>query len=118
MLATVKFPMNGKGKDIVATLTDGSTTKVYPQTEAAAQELRGLSRGQQIELGRDESGEWQFIRVASRDDVLGQYIQQMGNLYSRAYQQAIASLPKDCDSETIRCCASSIFISIQRHFNL
>jgi hypothetical protein len=47
------------------------------------------------------------------------YIEQMGALYRFAYGQAAQHMRGMTESEeTLRCCASSLFIAAQRKFNL
>jgi hypothetical protein len=55
----------------------------------------------------------------SQKKAVAAYVEEMGALYRFCLEQASEQLSEmDADSETIRCCASSLFISAQRKFNL
>jgi phage tail sheath gpL-like len=49
---------------------------------------------------------------------IASFVEEMGALYGFCYQTAAAKLPQDAPDAVSQACASSLFISAQRRFNL
>jgi hypothetical protein len=56
--------------------------------------------------------------TAQRKAEIEEYALKMAGLYSTCYAAAAVKLPPDVSEETLRCAASSLFISCQKKFNL
>jgi len=140
IVATVRYPAGktfdgqyGPRANVLAVLPDGSEVKVW----AAPHELAGYRKGDPIHLVQDAKG-YKPVAIAQQPQranhpapqataapkpgpdkaVIAQFIVDQAKLYSFCYQTAIKSMPSDAPLEAIQSCASSIYISTGRKFNL
>lgn len=139
--ATVKFPAGrvfdgqyGPSCNVLATLPDGSEVKVWGKPE----ELQSYRRGDSIALLQDAKGKFKPVAIAQAPQpvshpapqstaapkpgpdkaAIADFIQTQAKLYSYCYQTARSAMPPDAPLEAIQSCASSVYISTGRKFNL
>jgi len=138
--ATIKFPAGrvfdgqyGPRANVLAVLPDGSEVKVW----AAPHELAGYRKGDPIHLVQDAKG-YKPVAIAQQPQranhpapqataapkpeldkqAIADFVTQQAKLYSYCYRTAIESMPPDAPLEAIQSCASSVYISTGRRFNL
>jgi len=138
--ATIKFPAGrvfdgqyGPSCNVLVTMPDGSEVKVWGKPD----ELQSYRRGDSIALLQDAKGKFKPVAIAQQPQranhpapqatapnpeldkqAIAQFIVDRSRLYAYCYRTAIESMPPDAPLEAIQACASSVFISTGRKFNL
>jgi len=139
-VATVRYPAGktfdgrfGPRANVLAVLPDGSEVKVW----AAPDELAGYRKGDPIHLVQDAKG-YKPVAIAQQPQranhpapqataapkpgpdkaAIADFIQGQCRIYSYCYEQARSAMPDDAPLEAIQACASSVYISATRKFNL
>ena len=95
-------------------------------------QLKSLKKGQSQIIGQDNRGNWKLVSTPEADapqtasetpqnapqaKEVGDYLEQMTALYAACYRRSEKHLDGAPDS-AIQACASSVFISAQRKFDL
>ena len=140
--ATVKFPAGrvfdgqyGPSCNVLVTMPDGSEQKIWGKPD----DLQGYRRGDSIALLQDQkTGKYKPVAIAQQPQpvnhpapqataapkpgpdkaAIAAFIQSQAKLYAYCYRTAIESMPPDTPLEAIQSCASSVYISTGRKFNL
>jgi len=139
--ATIKFPAGrvfdgqyGPSCNVLVTMPDGSEVKVWGKPD----ELQSYRRGDSIALLQDAKGKFKPVAIeqapqranhpapqatapkpaALDKQAIADFVTQQAKLYSYCYQQARSAMPDDAPLEAVQACASSVFISTGRKFNL
>jgi len=139
--ATIKFPAGrvfdgqyGPSCNVLVTMPDGSEQKIWGKPD----ELQSYRRGDSIALLQDAKGKFKPVAIEQAPQranhpapqataapkpepdkqAIADFVTQQAKLYSYCYRTAIESMPPDAPLEAIQSCASSVYISTGRKFNL
>ncbi|QUY45786.1 hypothetical protein [Acaryochloris marina] len=144
LTAKVKFPakewdtQHGPRLNAKITLPDGEDIKIWGNPDDAV--LKALRKGQPVQVAKDSKGKYSLVEQApvpgqplvveappldtgeigeDAKSAIASYISHRAALYSFCYQEASRELGKhEVSEETIKCAASTLFISAQKKFGI
>ncbi|NJR56525.1 MAG: hypothetical protein HC768_19425 [Acaryochloris sp. CRU_2_0] len=144
LTATVKFPAKefdtqyGPRLNARITLPDGEETKLWGSPGDAA--LQSLRKGQSIQVAKDAKGKYSLVEQAPAPgqppsdepqpldagelagevkSAIASYITNRADLYAFCFKQASRALGEaGASEETVKCAASTLFISAQKKFGI
>ncbi|KAI9129390.1 hypothetical protein [Acaryochloris sp. CCMEE 5410] len=144
LTAKVKFPakewdtQHGPRLNAKITLPDGEDIKIWGNPDDAA--LKALRKGQPVQVAKDAKGKYSLVEQAPAPgqspvveappldtgelegevkSAIASYITSRADLYAFCFKQASRALGESgVSEETLKCAASTLFISAQKKFGI